>query len=35
MLGEYALNPAVIDGRVVALPHDPRQFASRKGMGQG
>jgi hypothetical protein len=35
MLGEYALNPAVIDGSVVAIPHDPRQFASRKGMGHG
>jgi hypothetical protein len=35
MAGEYALNPAVIDGSVVAIPHDPRQFANGKGMRHG
>ena len=35
MLGEHALNPAVIDGIVVAVPHHPRQLASGKGMGHG
>lgn len=33
MLGEHALNPAVIDGITVAIPHNPRQFASGTGMG--
>jgi hypothetical protein len=32
MLGEHALNPSVIDGIVVAIPHNPCQFTSGKGM---
>lgn len=34
MLGEHALDPAVIDGIVVAVSNDPRQFARGEGMGQ-
>jgi hypothetical protein len=33
MLGEHALNSAVIDGIVVAVPHNPRQLASGNEMG--
>ncbi len=35
ILGEYALNPAVIDGSMVAILYDPRQFASLKEVGHG
>lgn len=35
MLGEHTLNPAVIDGRAVAVPDHSRQFTRGKGMGQG
>jgi hypothetical protein len=35
MLGEHALDPPVIDGIVVAVSDDPRQFPSREGVGEG
>jgi hypothetical protein len=35
MPSEHALDPAVIDGIVVAVPQHPRQFASGQGMGHG
>jgi hypothetical protein len=35
MLCEHPLNPAVIDGIAIAIPHDPRQLASGEGMGDG
>ena len=35
MPGEHALDPAVIDGIMVAVSDNPRLFASGEGMGQG
>jgi hypothetical protein len=35
MLDEHALDPTMVDGIVVAVSNDPRQFASAEGMGQG
>jgi hypothetical protein len=35
MLGEHSLDPTVIDGVVVAVSDDPRQFPSGEGVGDG
>jgi hypothetical protein len=35
MVREHALNPAVIDGITVAVPHNPSQLARGKGMSHG
>jgi hypothetical protein len=35
MLSEHALDPTVIEGIVVGVSEDPRQFPSGEGVGDG